>query len=246
MPGADELLTPLMLLAAVIVAAAGVIRGITGFGGAMIMTPPLALIFGPKLAVPVVLLLETFAATPMLREAVIRARWRMITPMFVAAFLTVPLGGYLLVSTDPDVLRRAIAVIVIIFSLLLLNGVRYNGPQRLVTSVALAGLSGTMLGATSIGAPPVILYLLSGPDAIGVTRANLTLYVVVTSAAALVMLGSHGLLDGTSLLSALMLAPSFYCGVLVGNRLFPRFGDLQFRRFTLLLMTAVSLGVLIA
>lgn len=161
-----ELLTPPLLLAVAVAAAAGVIRGITGFGGAMVMTPPLALIFGPKLAVPVVLLLETFAATPMLREAVATARWRMITPMFVAACLTVPLGGYLLVSADPDVLRRAIAVIVIVFSLLLLNGVRYSGPQHLSTSIALGGVSGTMLGATSIGAPPVILYLLSGPDAV--------------------------------------------------------------------------------
>lgn len=202
-----ELLTPPLLLAVAVAAAAGVIRGITGFGGAMVMTPPLALIFGPKLAVPVVLLLETFAATPMLREAVATARWRMITPMFVAACLTVPLGGYLLVSADPDVLRRAIAVIVIVFSLLLLNGVRYSGPQHLSTSIALGGVSGTMLGATSIGAPPVILYLLSGPDAVRVTRANLTLYVVVTSGADLAMLWSRGLLDGASLLSGLALAP---------------------------------------
>lgn len=233
-----------MLLAVAIAAAAGVIRGITGFGGAMVMTPPLALIFGPKLAVPMVLLLETFAATPMLREAVATARWRMITPMFVAACLTVPLGGYLLVSADPDVLRRAIAVIVIVFSLLLLNGVRYSGPQRLSTSIALGGVSGTMLGATSIGAPPVILYLLSGPDAVRVTR--LTLYVVVTSGAGLAMLWSRGLLDGASLLSGLALAPFFYGGVAPGSRLFSRFSDLRFRQFTLLLMTVVSLGVLLA
>ena len=38
--------------AAAIALAAGVIRGITGFGGAMVMTPPLALLLGPLVAVP--------------------------------------------------------------------------------------------------------------------------------------------------------------------------------------------------
>jgi hypothetical protein len=52
-----------------------------------------------------------------------------------------------------------------------------------------------MLGAASVGAPPVIIYLLSGPDRVDTTRANLTLYLVVTSAAGLVMLWTHGVLD---------------------------------------------------
>lgn len=241
-----ELLTVSMLLAMAVAAVSGIIRGITGFGGAMVMTPPLALIFGPKLAVPVVLLLETFAAAPMLRDAARAARWRVIAPISAAACVTIPLGGYLLVTAEPDMLRRAIAVTVIAFSLLLLKGVRYSGPQRMSTSVALGGVSGIMLGATSIGAPPVILYLLSGPAAVQVTRANLTLYVVVISAAGLMMLWSRGVLDGAATVSALLLAPFFYSGVVAGTHFFTRFSEQRFRQFTLLLMTIVSIGVLLA
>ena len=43
-----------LIAAAAIAAVAGVVRGITGFGGAMVMAPPLALLLGPKLAVPVI------------------------------------------------------------------------------------------------------------------------------------------------------------------------------------------------
>jgi len=46
--------------------AGGLVRGTTGFGAAMVMTPPLALLVGARTAVPVTLLLETFAAAPML------------------------------------------------------------------------------------------------------------------------------------------------------------------------------------
>ena len=40
-------------LAVAIAALAGVIRGITGFGGAMVMSPPFALLLGPLMTVPV-------------------------------------------------------------------------------------------------------------------------------------------------------------------------------------------------
>ncbi|HEY8707146.1 MAG TPA: sulfite exporter TauE/SafE family protein [Burkholderiaceae bacterium] len=226
--------------------AGGLVRGTTGFGAAMVMTPPLALLMGPKLAVPVTLLLETFAAAPMLPAAVVLARWRAIAPISVAAVLAVPLGGYLLAGADPLTLRRLIALTVIVFSLALLSGRRYEGAQRLPTSLALGALSGTMLGATSIGAPPVILYLLSGPDCVAVTRANLTLYVVVISAAGLAMLGVAGLLGSATIRVAAELTIPFVGGVWAGSRLFSRFSDQRFRQLTMVFMFLVSVGVLIA
>ena len=93
----------------VIAGLAGVIRGITGFGGAMVLTPPLALLLGLRLAIPVVLLLEAFAGAPMMRDAARRATWRTLTPITLAALVTIPLGGYVLVHADQDLLRRAIA-----------------------------------------------------------------------------------------------------------------------------------------
>jgi uncharacterized membrane protein YfcA len=53
-----------LIVPALVAVVAGVVRGITGFGGAMVMAPPLVLLLGPKLAVPVVLLLESLAAAP--------------------------------------------------------------------------------------------------------------------------------------------------------------------------------------
>lgn len=230
----------------VIAFAGGLVRGTTGFGAAMVMTPPLALLMGPKVAVPVTLLLETFAAASMLPAAVALARWRVIAPISVAAVMAVPLGGYLLIGADPLTLRRIIALTVIVFSLALLSGRRYQGAQHLLTSLSLGALSGTMLGATSIGAPPVILYLLSGPDPVAVTRANLTLYVVIISAAGLVMLGFAGLLDSATIRVAAELTIPFVGGVWAGSRLFSRFSDQRFRQFTMVFMLLVSVGVLMA
>jgi len=225
---------------------AGVVRGITGFGGAMVMTPPLALLLGPQLAVPVVLVLESLVAAPMLVKTRHLVRWRVIGAIVIAACVTVPLGALILVATDPLVIRRAIAVTVIVFALVLLRGWRYTGRPRLVTSVGLGAVSGGMLGATSIGAPPVILYLLSGPDSVETTRANLTLYVTVISLVGIVMLRYYGVLDARAGWTSLWLAPAYYAGLVVGVRLFPRFSETRFRQLTLLLLIGVSTGILFA
>ena len=235
-----------MIAAMAIAAVAGMIRGITGFGGSMVMTPPLALLFGPQRAITVVLLLEAFAAAPMMRDAVRKATWPLMVPLSIAACVTIPLGGYVLVHADQDVLRRVIAAVVVVFALVLLKGARYAGERGLASSVAFGGFSGMMLGATGIGGPPVILYLLSGPDPLDITRANLTLYVALMSMAGLVMLASRGLLNQGGVVTMLLLAPLFFVGVIAGGRLFQRFSDHRFRQFTLLFLLVVSGGIFLA
>jgi uncharacterized protein len=235
-----------LVLAVAIALVAGVVRGITGFGGAMVMSPPLALLLGPRLAVPVVLLLESVVAAPMLLQTRQHVNWRMIGAILAAACACVPLGVLVLAVTDPRVIRYAIAVTVIVFALLLLYGWRYSGRQRLGTSLGLGAVSGSMLGATSIGGPPVILYLLSGPDPIETTRANLTLYVTVTSLVGIVMLWYHGIFDARAGWTSLWLGPAYYLGLVGGVRLFPRFSDTRFRQLTLILLIVVSTGILLA
>ena len=242
----DSFAPETIALAAGIAALAGVIRGITGFGGAMVMSPPLALLLGPLATVPVVLLLEGLAAAPMLVETRRLVRWRVIGPILAMAVVTVPIGTYILVKADPTAMRRVIAAVVIVFSLLLLRGWRYAGGQRLRTSVGLGALSGGMVGATSMGGPPVILYLLAGPDPIEVTRANLTYFVGGISLAGLLALWMNGVIDAGVLRLALLLAPGYYLGMVAGSRLFARFDDRRFRQFTLVLMMAVSVGILAA
>lgn len=238
---------PEVLAGAVAIAAiAGLVRGITGFGGAMVMSPPMALLLGPLAAVPVVLLLESVAATPMWVQARKLVRWRVIGPILAMACVTVPVGTWILVSIDPQVMRRVIAAVVVVFSLVLLTGIRYSGAQRLPTALGLGALSGTMVGATSMGGPPVILYLLAGPDPVEVTRANLTYFVGGISFAGVAMLAIAGVLGTGGLLLAALLAPGYYGGVVLGTRVFARLNDTRFRQFTLAFMLVVAAGILVA
>ncbi len=222
----------------------GLVRGATGFGGAMVMTPVLSLLLTPITAVVGALLLETFAAFPMLRDAARRAHWRTILPICAVACLTAPLGAWLLSTLDPLLARRAIAATVLLFALVLLTGIRYRGRQRLGTSMALGATSGVLVGATSVGAPPVILYLLASSDPPDVTRANLTLFVTIISLSALLALYWRGMLDGPNGLMALLLSPLYLGGVWLGSKLYGKLDAAAMRRATLVFLIVVSSTVL--
>lgn len=223
----------------------GVIRGTTGFGGSLVMTPALTLIYDPKLVIPAVLLLETFAAAPMMRSAFRKAEFRVITPICLAAFFTVPFGGYLLLNMDPALLRQWIAWTVIAFSLLLLAKVRYTGPRNVSISTLVGGLSGILLGGTGIGGPPVILFLLSGTGPVDIARANLTLIVTALSVVGLAMLWFQDLLNLYSLMALVVLGPCFFLGTMMGIRLFRGTSEQRFRQYAPLLLISVSVIALI-
>ncbi len=236
----------LTIVAIAIVLVSGLVRGITGFGGAMLMTPPLSLFVGSVGAVVIALMLETAAALVALPDAWPHIDRRKLAFLAIPACLTVPIGGYFLVSIDPLTARRLIGGIVVTFSLVMLAGFRYSGAPRAGTSIALGGVCGVLLGATSIGAPPVILYLLSGPDPIKVTRANLIAFVGVTSAAGVVMLLASGAVGAEFAASAAALAVPYLLATWVGGRLFRRLNEGGVRRLALLLMLGVGLVGLLA
>jgi len=158
----------------------------------------------------------------------------------------VPLGGYLLLTLDPLIARKAIAAVVTIFSLMLLGGLRYSGPQRPATSLVLGSIVGVLLGSTSVGAPPVILYLLSGPDSQDVTRANLTVFVTSISVIGLCMLSVAGAFTKELTVSAGLLCIPFVTATWLGGKLFSRMNDVGVRRLALCFMFAVGLVGLLA
>ncbi len=229
------------LLSAVgVVTLAGFIRGITGFGGAMVMAPPLSYLIGAVPTVVIALTLEAAAALVVFPDALPKVRWPTLGYLIVPACLTVPIGGYLLVTLDPVIARKAISAVVVLFSFILLMGLRYSGQPRPSTSLALGSLVGVLLGATSIGAPPVILYLLSGPDPQAVTRANLTVFVTAISLLGLTMLLAGGVITTALLRSAALLAAPYLIATWFGGKLFDRLHERVVRRLSLGLMFTVG------
>jgi uncharacterized membrane protein YfcA len=229
------------LVVVAIIVLAGFMRGITGFGGAMLMAPPLSFLIGPVPTVVTALILETAAALVMFPNAWPQINKRILLYLTIPACFSVPIGGYLLVTLDPAIARKVIAIVVVTFSIALLAGLRYKGKPRPLTSVALGGIVGVLLGATSVGAPPVILYLLSGPDPQAVTRANLTVFVTAISAIGLVMLLAAGATTTALAVSAFLLCIPYLAATWTGGMLFGKLSETIVRRIALFFMLSMGL-----
>ena len=96
-----------------VAALAGLTRGFSGFGGAMIYMPLIAAIYDPRIAAVTILLVDLVAATPFAIPEVRRCTWREVGPLSIAMAAGLPLGVWLLIVLDPIVLRWCIAIVVL-------------------------------------------------------------------------------------------------------------------------------------
>ena len=222
------------------------VRGFTGGMGAnAILAPILALILGARNAVPMVILINMITSIQVFPGAMRSTRWREIMPMAAAGLLTVPLGIYVLLSLDQDLMRRAVAAIAIVLSLLLLSGWRYRGPRGAVAAGMAGTLAGFLNGAVSIGGPPVIFYLLSGPDDAATNRANFISYATIIQAFALTVFIWNGSFTTALTLSSFMMAIPYALATWAGIHFFRRASEDVFRRVALGVMLAVSIIVVV-
>jgi uncharacterized membrane protein YfcA len=229
-----------MLAAVLATAVAGVMRGYAGFGTAVLLSPIYATLWGPKAGVPVMLLLELAVSVQLVRGAIADADRRVILPIGGAACLATPLGAFVLLSADGEVLRRAIGAFVLVFGLLLMSGWRYHGSRPLALNIAVGSVAGLLKGATGMSGPPVILYLLAGKEEAKRHRANLILFFALIAVVSVVVPVLAGLVDLGSLLRVALLLPVLLLCVRLGARLFHVVPVRFYRPFALVVLVAAG------
>ena len=228
---AEAVLHPSFLLAALGVGVAGVMRGYSGFGTAILLAPILSTLWGPRAGVPVLLLMELVVSVQLLPRSFREADRRMVLPIGLAAVLATPLGAGVLLYADGLALRRAIGALVLVFGLLLLSPWRYRGARPLPLNVLVGALGGLLKGATGMSGPPIILYFLSGPEEARRHRANLILFFGLIAIVAVVAPLIGGLIDATALIRTAALLPLMVLCVRLGARLFHVIPTVWYRRF---------------
>src|SRR5436190_3731601 len=179
---AAALAEPRIYAAMAVAALAGITRGFSGFGGAMIYMPLIATIYDPRIAAVTILLVDLVSATPFAIPEVRRCTWREVGPLSVAMAVGLPIGTWALLVLDPIVLRWCIAAVVLSLVPVLASGWRYHGPPTLPATIGVGLFSGVSAGAVLIAGPPVILYWLGGGSSAKTLRANLMVFFMICDA----------------------------------------------------------------
>lgn len=229
-----------LAIAAAVAVAAGLMRGYTGFGSGMLMAPIFAILYGPVATVAIIILLEIVATVQLMPRVLGEIEWRFVTPLGIAAVLFMPIGATILGAADPEILTRVMAALVLLFVLVLMTGWRYAGEKKLIPTLGVGAVSGTLMAATSVGNPPVLIYMLSSRDTAATNRANIIAYFAITQGILLLVLFVMGLLTWLPVAIAVLLTPGYLGAAWLGSRLFRQSNERLYRRVSLVFLLGVA------
>lgn len=237
----EAVLQPQLWIAMVATLLAGIARGFTGFGAAMTLAPVFAILYSAPQAVATTAALGMLASLQLLPGAIRDTDWREVVPLTLAAWVTIPLGALLLLSLEPDLMRRGISGLVLVLVLLLLSGWPYPVRPGLWGATGTGALAGLLNGATGVGGPPVVLYLLGGNKSARSNRANLITYFTTLNGGTCVSLYFHGVYTLETVWRTLSLWPVQILSLWAGAWLFRHASDRIYRHIALGMLLAIAL-----
>ncbi|MFA6542910.1 MAG: sulfite exporter TauE/SafE family protein [Limisphaerales bacterium] len=212
-----------LLPAIVILAFAGFIQGLTGFGFGLVSMALLPLALPFKEALVVVAALNVAACATTLFATRRHFSWRRGAGVALGSCVGVPIGFYALVHLDSQLLLHALGALMCFFAvseLFLARYFRVKFPEWAGFPVGV--VSGSLGGAFNIGGPPVIAYAYSQPWAKEEIVATLQLVFGASAILRLALVGQSGLLHADLLHLALLALLPMLAGIVLGGHLLQR------------------------
>jgi uncharacterized membrane protein YfcA len=220
---------------------AGLARGFSGFGSALIFMPLASSVAGAQIASPLLLLIDFLTTLTLIPNAARRADKRDVGIISLGALIGVPLGTMALAWADPLMVRWGIVTLIVAMLVLLASGWRYPGQPTVPATIGVGALGGFFGGLAQLGGPPIVLYWLREAAVAAVTRANIILYFAIADVMIIVSYTVGGLWSTAIVGLAVITGPLFGLGLWIGSKLFGKASDELFRRicYTLIAVSAV-------
>lgn len=174
-----------------------------------------------------------------------KIRFRIVAPLLAGAVIGVPIGISAILYLDGPLFRGLVGSILVAFASVLARGRSYPLPRPHIASFPIGIASGIMNGSTSMGGPPVILFLANQAVPKDVFRANIVTYFSLTNVVSISLVTSQGLVSAELLLMTAALAPMLLAGTYAGSRISGRTSEVHFRTITLACAAGMGLVLLV-
>jgi len=200
---------------------AAYVRGLTGFGMAIILVPLLGLIVPPGEAVVLGILLQLLIGPVGLKVILADADRGTAVPIALLAMLATPAGMVALHATTPDVARLLITLIAVgaFIAVLLPKQPEGHRPGRVaITGTGIA--SGILTGFAAMPGPPVVPFYLRRHLEPKVARASMMLVFFATAIAGTLAALWVGIATARLFVLSLILFLPMWLGNRVGGRHF--------------------------
>lgn len=229
-----------LILSFFIILFASLVQGATAFGFALVSVP-LMLLFMPTVEV---VTLSLFLATPlnifMIRDERQEIAWREVAMLLPGAAMGAVAGMLFLKNFDGPLFKSFAAAAFLIMALTMLAGRAWQAGPSQILRQAVSFISGVLMGSTSMGGPPVVLYLTGRGLSKCSLRGTLALFFLIGNLFALAAFLAGGLFGTYPTFHFLILAAALLPGYLVGRRLTHRLSSPAFRRLVLISMAVIA------
>ncbi len=212
--------------------AAAFVRGLAGFGMAILLVPVLGLAIAPAEAVVTANWLGIFIGLVGLRTILGQAE-RSAYVIGALAMVATPLGVWLLAQTDPALARLLIALVALLAFGLVLLPKRPAEHIPPTTETGATGLAcGVLTGFAGMPGVPVVPYYLRRLIAPTVARASMMTIFMATSIAGVGSAMALKVANWRELIFAAALFPAVLLGNWLGGKAFGKVSDAAWRSFT--------------
>lgn len=225
----------MLIVGGLIVAAAALLAGSSGFGLGLIATPML-LLSGFSLPFVVAANLLISLATRLLvawrlRAAIDRRR---VALLVGAAVPGLWIGSRTLGALDEEALKVAVGIVIALAAASLAWADRHPPRPRIRGLTVVAGFTGGLLGTTTslVGAPPALLFT-RRRLATASFFADLSIYFIATSVIGLAILAADGHVSGDAVRAFAWWLPGVLVANAIGTSVGLRLPGTAFRRLTL-------------
>ncbi len=223
---------------------AGTVTGMTGFGLALISTPLLLFVYEPRTVIVLTAIFSIFISGAVVLDSWREAHGRLALALLLPALVGIIIGAEILRTVNPDYIRLAIGVIVVVSALLLLRDVRLPAAGSRWGPIVAGSASGALSTSTGLAGPPIVLLLAARDLPKHAFRGTSALYFLVMSLVGIAVLSLRGLVEGGDLKLAAILIPAAIVGKAIGTAALKKISEVAFRKVSLgIVIFTGSLGV---
>lgn len=217
---AAALSAPGLAWLALTISVAGIVRGFTGFGTALIFVPVAGIFLEPEVTIALITLTGVASTAALLPRAWGQAERAEVGLMGLAAIVTVPLGLWLLGQIDRETVRWIVAGVAAVTLGALVAGWRFSGQVGRPGLLGIGALAGLVGGLTGLTGPAVILFYPAGQGAAQAVRANTILFLAMLDVVVIGNLLLRGSVGLDTVILAVLLSVPYFVTSLLGQALF--------------------------
>ncbi len=224
--------------------AAFIVRGLSGFGSALIGIGALTIVLPPAQVIPAFFGLELLTTVSLLPSVWHEIDWRSLRWVIAGCALTTPVGLSVLAHLDPNPMRFVVSGCLATIALLMLSGLAQRFTPRSTPgplgALAAGGASGVLNGAAGIPGPPAIVFYFA-TTGMAVSRATLIAFFLFTDGYGLALAGGAGLLRSTAWRLIAVALPFSLAGIWIGQRLYVKLDEAHLRRLIWALLAVLGM-----